>query len=387
VAVVRDGRLAYAEGFGLRDVRRRLAADSSTRYGIGSVTKTIVAVLVLRLVEQRRLGLDDELVRWLPYFTAARGVRVRDLLAQRSGIPDYDDAGFLLTVLPAVLPGHVDRDAVLHSLARRRPEFPPGTAFEYSNANYLVLGAIAERATGAPLPALLRGEVFERAGMRDSELGDSSGPDDAVGYTKGPLGPVAAGAWDWGLTYSAGGVRSTAVDLARFDVALFAGRLISQRSFAQMAPPDASAASAYGFGTFAYSAAATTVFWHDGTVLGFKAMNVFVPANRNAVVVLANADYARAPADGFAIAAIAYGSGRIPSEPFDPNLPRWSEAIGAASAAVLLIVALALRRRLVTATIAALLAYAGAAIWLPAGFLFFGAGAVAVAWPRRTGPR
>src|SRR5581483_9841373 len=103
VAVLHRGVLTFAAGFGTRDAQRRRPAGARTRYGIGSVTKTIVAALIFRLAEQHRLALDDSVARWLPQFVTAPGVHVRDLLRQTSGIRDYNDAAFLAGVAPHVL--------------------------------------------------------------------------------------------------------------------------------------------------------------------------------------------------------------------------------------------------------------------------------------------
>jgi len=386
VAVVRGGRVVFARGYGLRDASRALPADATTRYGVGSLTKTLVAALTLQLAEERRLSLDDSVATWLPAFSGDRAVTVRDLLSLRAGIRDYNDAAFVAGLPAAFLPGRADRPAILRKLATLPTKFPPGSAFDYSNADFLVLGAILERAGGAPLPALLHDRIFAPLGMADTQLGDAPGGDDATGYTKGPLGPVAVAQWDPQLTYAAGGIRSSALDIARFDAALCAHRIVSAPAFGAMtlAGKPIGAESRYGLGLFAHDDPdGRRVAWHDGTVLGFKAMNVLVPQSCDAVVVLANADYAHAPALGLQVERATFGGPPLVPEPLDLALPRWSDAIGAALALALLAASLLLRRRITFAVVAAALAYAAAATWLPAGIVAFGAGVAVVAWPSR----
>jgi D-alanyl-D-alanine carboxypeptidase len=346
IAIVRDGRLAFARGYGLRDRARALPARADTRYEIGSVTKTLVAALALQLVAAGALSLDDTVAHWLPSFGSGRAIRVRDLLDQRSGLEDYNTAAFLLTVLPAIEPGHVDRAAIVDAIGRRPLAFAPGTRFEYSNANYLVLGAILERASGLALPALLQRRICGPLGMRSTALGGAADADDATGYTAGPLGPVALGGFDPQLTYAAGGVRSTVTDLARFDVALAEGRVIPRWALASVQPAGApGSADVYHFGTFVARDGADRILWHDGTVLGFKAMNLIVPESRDAVVVLANADYARAPALGFAIAHAALATGAGTSESLDGGVPRAALVASATIVVALLALVVFLRRR------------------------------------------
>jgi D-alanyl-D-alanine carboxypeptidase len=342
VAIVRGGRLAFARGYGLRDRARRLPARVDTRYAIGSVTKTLVAALTLQLIAAGKLSLDDTVVRYLPSFAAGRQLRIRDLLDQRSGLEDYNTAAFLLTVLPAIEPGHVDRAAIVDAIGRRPLAFAPGTRFAYSNANYLVLGEILERATGTPLDTLLQRRICAPLGMRATTLAGPRDPDDAAGYTRGPFGPVALGEFDPQLTYAAGGIRSTVTDLARFDAALAAGRVVPPWALAAMQPAlPPQSEDAYRFGSFVARDGARRILWHDGTVLGFKAMNLVAPETRDAVIVLTNADYAHAPALGFAIAhaTLATAAGATTAT-FDVAPPAWSRLRTAAASIVFVALAL-----------------------------------------------
>jgi D-alanyl-D-alanine carboxypeptidase len=390
VAVLRGGRLVYAAGFGTRDAARRQPADARTRYGIGSVTKTLVAALVLRLVEQRRMSLDDRVTRWLPAYANAHRVRVRDLLTQTSGIRDYNDALFIATVAPWVLPGHVDRSVIVKALAGWPLAFEPGTRFAYSNSNYLLLGTLAERATGKPLAVLLREQIFDPLGMHDTALGPpmpATGRE-AAGFTKTPVGPLAVPPWNADLTYAAGGVRSTVLDLARFDVALCAGRVVSPASFARMTSQATlanGARSEYGMGFHVYDTRGQRVAWHDGTVLGYKAMHLLLPATCAGVVVLANADYFESIAVALRIQHEAFGLPGESGDRFDANLPRWSMLLAAALGIVPLALSIALRRRRRVALVAALATYVLGAIWLPAALASAAASAALIAWPARSG--
>ncbi len=213
-------------------------------------------------------------------------------------------------------------------------------------------------------------------------LAGAPDPDDAVGYTRGPFGPVALGGFDPQLTYAAGGVRSTVTDLARFDAALAAGRVVPPWALAAMQPAaPQETEDAYRFVSFVARDGARRILWHDGTVLGFKAMNLVVPASHDAVVVLANADYAHAPAIAFAIAHARLGLRGGGAESVDLNLPRWSEAIAAALALVVVALGFIPRRRRVVACALALVVYLATAIWLPAGICVFAAALAIIAWP------
>jgi D-alanyl-D-alanine carboxypeptidase len=392
IAIVRRGRLAYARGYGTRDAARSLPADATTRYGAGSVTKTIVAALVLRLAERRELSLDDRVTRWFPevgtWDASWRPLRIRHLLEQTSGSPDYNTAWFLGETAGAWLAARVDREAIVRRLATKRLAFTPGTRFGYSNANYLLLGAIAERAAHVPLAALLRLEIFTPLGMRDTALAapDPRNAEEAAGYTKTPLGPRPVPPWNPDLTYAAGGVRSTVLDLARFDAALCEGRVLSRSSFATMTSPATlsdGTRSPYGVGFFTYDAGGRRVAWHDGTVLGYRAMHSLLPRSCDAVVVLANADYFHAPVVAMQVERAVFGVPGGDDEPFDAGLPRLSMVFAGAMGLAPLGLAVVLRRRRLLGACGLVASYAAGSVWLPAGACVAAAFTVAVApWPR-----
>jgi len=144
VAIVRGGRVAYAGGYGIADRRRRLRATAGTRYEIASLTKLFTAVLVIQLVEQNRLGLDEPLAHILGRPGRDGAVRVRQLLAQTSGIPDFNSARAILSEAAGLIPGRVDRSVILATVENLPPAFAAGSRFEYSNSNYLLLGAVLE---------------------------------------------------------------------------------------------------------------------------------------------------------------------------------------------------------------------------------------------------
>jgi D-alanyl-D-alanine carboxypeptidase len=209
----RDGTIVYARGYGQR-------ADRDTVYNIASITKQLTAATILSLAQQHRLSIDDPLAKYLPPVAHANAVTLRDLLNHTSGIPDF-------YYLAAYRPGMNAADIV--KLATAGPlRFRPGSAYEYSNTNYVLLGLVIEAVDGVPYARALEQRIFGPARMFSSRVGDvpGDGPDDAVGYVlrDGALARVTAAAADLG--YGAGAVDSTAVDLVRWDAALLSGKIL-----------------------------------------------------------------------------------------------------------------------------------------------------------------
>jgi len=217
-----DAIARRAMGSGLR------ASDS---FRIGSLTKTYVASVVLQLVAERRLSLGDPVGRHLPGIVpGADKITIRELLSHMSGLPDFDG-------LPAVLApylggdlGYVWAPRDLIALAGAQPATSePGTAFSYSNTNYLVAGLIVEQVTGKPLGDVLRERIFAPLRLRHTAfaLAGSSPRPRAHGYSIPPgaarLDVTTLTPYSW----AAGAIVSTAADVAAFYRALLTGRVLA----------------------------------------------------------------------------------------------------------------------------------------------------------------
>src|SRR4051794_7347391 len=157
VAIVRDGRVSTSTGFGVADSTGR-PVTATTPFVIGSVSKPITATAVLQLVDAGRVDLDAPVRRYLPEFgladpAASATITMRELLDQTSGIPT--SAGERPLTGPVT-----DLEQQVRALATVSPSRRPGTAYAYSNANYLVLGLVIERVSGEPYARYVDEHVF-----------------------------------------------------------------------------------------------------------------------------------------------------------------------------------------------------------------------------------
>jgi D-alanyl-D-alanine carboxypeptidase len=289
-SVVATGRAELATG------RRMTPLD---RFRVGSLTKPMVATVILQLADEGRLSLDDSLVRFLPG-TLPDGDRMtlRHLLNHTSGIGDYvNDPGFIDAAF--LNPSRVWTPQELIAVANGMPRrFTPGEAgyWEYSNTNYVLLGLVAEVAGGASIAALLLTRVFEPLGMTSTYFSNSTSlvapfaqgyvdlngiPNFAVGTL---VNPTVAGA--------AGAVVSTAGDALRFGEALAAGELVSPASHAarlttvpasRVRLPGESFDIAYGLGVLVGDG------WigHNGAIPGYET-EAYAKMGVGSVVVLVN---------------------------------------------------------------------------------------------------
>lgn len=292
IAVVRDGRLAYARAYGKARLDPPVAAAADMRYSIGSISKQFTASALLLLAQEGKLSLDDTVSRWRPDLTRASEVTLRQVLSMTSGYQDYWPQDY---VMPGMLKD-VTADEILQTWAKKPLDFEPGTRWQYSNTNYVLAGLIAERAAGKPLLAFLRERIFDRLGMRSVSNTDEAplGPGDAMRYLRYALAPPRPAPKEGrGWMFAAGELAMTASDLARWDVSMMDRTVLSPASYRQLETEVLLANGAptgYGLGVNVALPGGRRRISHTGEVSGFTAANEVYPDDRVAVAVLVNLD-------------------------------------------------------------------------------------------------
>jgi CubicO group peptidase (beta-lactamase class C family) len=182
-AVGVEGNVVWTGARGVADLATHTKITADTVFDIASVSKQFTATTVLLLAQDGKLSVNDPLSRHIPGLPKwAATVTLAQLIHQTSGIPDYiemlENQGYKLT-------DRTTEDQALQAVAGvRKLEFKPGSKYEYSNSNYLLLGDIVRRVSGQPLPQFLRARIFEPLGL--SMVLDPVGeiPGKAVSYEK-----------------------------------------------------------------------------------------------------------------------------------------------------------------------------------------------------------
>jgi CubicO group peptidase (beta-lactamase class C family) len=228
VAVVKDGAVVLARGYGVRRLGETAPVDEATLFGIASNTKVFTAVALALLVEEGRIEWDAPVVRYLPTFQmwdawVTRELSVRDLLVHRSGLGL--GAGDLLWWPPS----SYDRPEIARRLRYLRPATSFRSAYAYDNVLYLVAGRLIEALSGQSWEDFVTARILRRAGMDGSNVthsGAASGANTAIPHARveGVVRPVSPFTSD--NTNPAGGINSNATDMARWlNVLLSRGRL------------------------------------------------------------------------------------------------------------------------------------------------------------------
>lgn len=244
VAVVVHGRVVMSEAYGVANVEQQIAASRQTLFPINSATKSFAGVAIMQLVEAGKVDLEAPISRYLDGLPENwRGIRIRQLLAHSSGLPNIVDENGLVG-------GGTDAEAwtKVQSLPM---DGEPGTAFAYNQTNYVLLGRLIEALSGRPFQQFLAERQFTPAAMSNARFGDGYDivPGRAAVYIRGQAGrdggPVDKDAlYHWiddipVSTRAGAGLYTTADDLAGWIIALQSGRLLSKpASVARMWQPD-----------------------------------------------------------------------------------------------------------------------------------------------------
>lgn len=289
--VVQDGRPVLRKGYGLAEVELSVPVRPDMVFRVGSVTKQFTAACILKLVEQGRVSLSDDLTKFLPdYPTAGRRVTIEQLLTHTSGIKNY-------TEIPARYPNRLREDWTLSQLIdsfKNEPfDFEPGTKWHYDNSGYVLLGAVLEKVTGKAYADLVSEWIFQPLGMKDTRYDSEAAivPRRVAGYQVGPGGIANASYLSMTQPFAAGGLISTVDDLARWQAALETDRILTaesrRRMWSPVTLPDGTK-TRYGFGWGIWSYEGHPVVEHGGRINGFATANMRLPDDRIYVAVLSN---------------------------------------------------------------------------------------------------
>ena len=324
VAIVKDGQVVLARGYGVRRLGEPTPVDAQTQFGIASNTKVFTATALAMLVEEGKLAWDAPVIQYLPSFAmydpyVTRELTVRDLLVHRSGLGL--GAGDLLWWPPSTY----DRKEIARRLRYIKPATSFRSAYAYDNVLYLVAGELIEAVSGKTWEDFVRGRILARVGMTHSDVNHSAAgrggnvatPHAEVNDTVRPVAPFLSD-----NTNPAGGIVSGAEDMAKWVmVQLDSGRtadgtrLVSPASIRQIwrevtptpiydapegLPHLQPRMNGYALGLETRDYRGRLLLTHTGGLPGYLSRVAMIPELRLGVVVLTNQE------SGAAFNAIAY---------------------------------------------------------------------------------
>jgi CubicO group peptidase (beta-lactamase class C family) len=306
VLVARGGKPVFASAYGLADKDRNVPNHVETPFHYASVGKMFTAVAVAQLVDAGRLSFEHTVADYLPEFAgkSAGAVTLRQLLTHQSGILDFFEAKEEFERVQGS--DNPQRD-YLAVFAEEPLRFPPGEKFEYSNSNFILLGAIVERVSGLPFEKYLDEHIFSPAGMTSTSLNPKGHGEatPACGYTElaenGKMTPGTRRLIDLaqGRGSAAGGGVTTAGDMLKFAEALRTHRLLSAKATEQLLTDQVDGqrpGEHYAMGFITRNNSRDRIVGHSGGFPGVDAQVDMYMGSGWTVVVLANYEGVGEPA-------------------------------------------------------------------------------------------
>lgn len=295
--VLQNGKVVYRGAFGHAGDAAHTPLGTEMMFDIGSISKQFAAAAVLKLEEQRKLSLDDKIAKYLPTYPYA-DVTIRQLLNHTSGMPDILPI-YTRKLRAGSIKGAVTGADVIDIINEEKLPLKsdPGSRFTYNNSGYLVLALVIEERTKQSFADYLDRQFFKPLGMKHSwvrtEANDSKIAPRAYGFRAQP-GAADQKRDQLPQVYlrGPGGIYSTVDDLARWQNALLAGKVISAKSWAKATTPTILSDGKdypYGYGlTLKPTADGYARIWHSGHWRGFKSELSYFPATKVTVVQLTN---------------------------------------------------------------------------------------------------
>ncbi|WDE09518.1 serine hydrolase domain-containing protein [Thalassomonas haliotis] len=276
---VRDGKILHEGAYGYANVEKKRQFKTSDQFRIGSLTKDFTVLLVIKLIDDGRIkSLSDPVTKYLPHLNIDGRITIEHLIKHRSGIPE------LLALVD--IKKHYSVDELLDLIKAQDLAFHPGVAEAYSNSNYILLGAIIEKATGRTYWENVQTYIFSPLGMVNTSVNflnlstsNTQENSHSIGYVYSGDTLKRASHMEMAIPYAAGAYSSNLPDLKRWIDSLLNDSLISQRQ------RNVIFEKSFGFDWEEWQVGGMNVYSHAGGIFGFSAFIAVMPGQKNSYVV------------------------------------------------------------------------------------------------------
>jgi CubicO group peptidase (beta-lactamase class C family) len=291
VLISRNGQVVYKNAFGYSDLKRKTPLSIGSVFQLASVSKQFTSVAIMILHDHGKLEFSDTVQKFFPDFPY-HNITIRDLLAHRSGLPNY------MYFAGKYWPNkneYLSNASLMEMMTRYapKPEFPPDQRYRYSNTGYAVLAAIVEKVSGMSFGAFMEYNVFAPLGMRSTYVFNhaaaAASAFQTIGYNKD-----RRPAHEDFLSGVVGdkGIYSTVEDMFKWDTALYTDAIVKQSTLEEAFTPvsyDARHDSDYGYGWRLETLEdGSKVIYHAGWWRGYNSLYVRRLEDKTFIIVLSN---------------------------------------------------------------------------------------------------
>ena len=292
VAIVRGGKTAYAQGYGLANIENNIPFTPETVSDIGSVAKQITAFAIIRLAQEGKLALDDDIRKYLPEVPDfGRPIRIVDLIHHTSGLREIYGAWAIAGGRSG--DGILQEDALYLAQRSKELNFPPNTRHMYCNTGYMLLADIISRVSGMPFETWMRTHIFQPLGMDHTFIMDERGevfPGAATSYETSPKNGFRQ-IFDNSTVQGAGGIYTTIPDLVKWLNNYRDPKIGGQKAVEQMLERGVlnnGDTLAYAFGLTVGQYRGLRLIRHTGSSAGYRAVFTWLPDQDLGIVVKSN---------------------------------------------------------------------------------------------------
>lgn len=322
VLIFQKGQKLLDKSYGYASLELAVPMPENPSFEIGSVTKQFTAAAILKLVEQKKLSLEDDFTKYLNFDTKGRSITIRQLLNHTSGIPSY-------TEIPEFwnLSMHTfGRDSLVRLVEEHEFLFEPGEALVYNNSAYFFLGLIIEKVSAMSYENFLAEQFFNPLGMKHTYYCSTSTvrQDKVYGYNFNPNGLQQKPYLDHTWPYAAGSLCSTTDDLLTWMQALHTGQVFDAKQYQSFVTPGALSDGTpirYAMGLANFSNHGNRNISHGGGINGFLSQSTYYPDEDLYIVCLVNTTGPHGA--GFFVNALTWqflSKKEYPTQPIDIDL-------------------------------------------------------------------
>jgi CubicO group peptidase (beta-lactamase class C family) len=293
IAVVRNGEVVFKKGYGIADLDSKKPITSSTNFNICSMTKQFTAYGILMLASEKKLSLDDKIVKYFPDFNSkvSGAVTIRHLLTHSSGIVDHYDY-----VDKTLFKEFWDKDVLNAIKSVDSVYFPVGSQYRYSNTAFCLLSLIIEHVSGYSFPEFIKKYIFRPLNMNNSDVinPDFKNSERALGYNfeNDSFNISDARESLFFSTMGDGGIYTSIDDYLKWIMAIQNGNVLDtsiikeaqSAQFTISAPRNLS----YGYGWFVSGYDDKKIVYHPGSNGGFRTIVFMIPSKKYSVVIFSN---------------------------------------------------------------------------------------------------
>ncbi len=281
VAIMQAGKLLYIKSVGYADIENNTKNNTFTKFRIGSITKTFTASLIFMAIDEKKISLSQSIVDYFPDIINAKQIQIRHLLSHRSGIHNFTDNIDFATWYTK----YKSREEMLSIILNGGIDFMPDTESSYSNSNYYLLGYILEKIYHQPYEDILKEKIVLKLGLKNTYYGGKINikKNECNSYYFDKTWNIKLET-DISIPFGAGGISSTATDIAIFLTSIFKGDLISSSSLLLMT----SFKEGVGMGLFETKFNEQLGYLHTGDIDGFGSIFTYFPLKKICLVITTN---------------------------------------------------------------------------------------------------